>query len=132
MESGMTTDRTITINNERRPLGIYTWVATLRDGAQLIEFETGQGQLSFDIVACRDDVTEVTLIPIKDGHPHITIDIRPGERVEKKWIRTFQVNLDTHEQSEFEVVDAFRLISNKIINHFFVDGVMIVTTRDEP
>lgn len=131
----MTTGRTITIDETRQPLGAYTWVATLRDGTQLIEWETDKPQLSFDIVACRDDVAEVAIIYC---HKYILgtamrIVVQPGERVTKKWIRTFHLNLDTQEQSEYPVVDTAQLITDKpIYHHCMPDGMIVVTTNPEP
>lgn len=131
----MTITRTITINAERRPVGYYTWVATFRDGTQLIEFETDQSQLSFDRVTERDDLAEVALIPYLPGdeRSHIRIVVAPGERVKKVTTRTFDLELDTGAQPERPPIDVFVLISDKPVNHYcYHDGSMVITTHPEP
>ncbi len=128
---------TIQITEDRRPLGHATWVAVFRDGSSLFEFGPDNApQVSFDRVAERDDVAEVHLIPFMQGdvRSYIKINVQPGERVEKKWIRTFTVNSDDpNVQGEHPVIDAFTLVSDKPIRHFmFANGSMLITTEEEP
>ena len=133
---------TIHITEDRRPIGHSTWVAVFRDGSVLFEFapanEAGEfpPQVSFDRVAERDDVAEVHLVPFMQGdvRSYVKIAVQPGERVEKKWIRTFTMQSDDPSvKGEHPVIDAFALISDKPIRHFmFANGAMLITTEDEP
>lgn len=126
-------NRTVTIDAHRRPRGAYTWVASCRDGTQLIEWETGCAEVSFDRVAERDDVAQVDLIPITDGYMRICLVVQPGEHVAKKWVRTYSIDIDTHEQTEAPVIDTFVLLSDKpVYHHCHQPGVMVITTNPEP
>ncbi len=129
----------INITDERKPLGYYTWVALLRDRSELFEFGTDESgndapQVSFDRVAERDDVAHVHLIPYMKDRSHIRIDLQPGERVAKKWIRTIKMLADDPSvQHELPVIDAFVLLSDKPVHHFaFPDGSILITTNPEP
>ncbi len=135
---------TIRLNDTRKPLGYYTWVAICRDGSEIYEFpseETPNGewlvdhpQVSFDVVAKRDDIAQVYLIPVNESrHAYIRIDVQPGEWVTKKWIRTFTANLDQGGIEEKPVIDSFALISEKTVRHYaFPDGSVLITTSEEP
>lgn len=133
---------TIHITEDHRPLGHSTWVAVFRDGTVLYEFapigEDGMAapQVSFDRVAERDDVHEVHLVPFAQGdvRSYVKIAVQPGEKVKKKWIRTFVMQSDDPSiQGEQAVIDAFVLVTDKPVNHFmFANGAMLITTEDEP
>jgi hypothetical protein len=128
---------TINLSSERKPLGTLTWVAILRDGAIIAEFDDDQPQKSFDCLAGLD-VAEVQLIPI-DGATRGVHVLRaaPGEEIKKKWIRTFTMMMDspdeTQSQIEHPVIDAYILISDKPVWHYtFHDGATLITTSEEP
>lgn len=135
---------TIRLNIDRKPIGYCTWVAYFRDGAVLQEFfseqdENGEWidhpQVSFDVVAARDDVAQVHLIPIDDQRrSYVRIDVAEGERVAKKATRHIPINAETGEEVEPPPpIDCYMLITDKPIWHYsYHDGSMIITTAIEP
>lgn len=127
---------TINLREDRRPLGILTWVAYLRDGTTITEFDGDQPQKSVDCLADRD-VAQLHLVPV-DGSTrnYVRIDAQPGEVIKKKWIRTYRLAVDGGSEdapAELPVIDAFMLISEKRVWHYvFSDGVTLITTSEEP
>ena len=121
----------ITCTDNRQPLGIYTWVAILRDGTQINEFNDEEPQKSFDVLSGLD-VSSVHLCPARGVGVYTRILVGPGEYVTKKWIRTFTMNLDSGEQVEQPIIDAYTLHSNKPVNHFTsANGATRITTDED-
>lgn len=128
----------MTITPDNRPLGYYTWVAVLRDGTAIHEFLEGQPQQSIEVV--KDlDVAELHLIPFIPDQPrsYIRIDVAPGQRIVKKWIRSFQQGMDRAQDTiELPVIDAFGLADSEgniaVWHYAFPDGSMLVSTNPEP
>lgn len=109
---------------ENEPIGIYTWVAVLRDGTMIEEYIDGRQQ-SFDMLQDKD-VFQVHLIPFRSVGAYIQITCQPGEFVKKVWTRTF-----THGDVivEHPVIDTFSLISDKPVYHLvYADGGILITT----
>jgi hypothetical protein len=130
----------MTITPENRPMGYYTWVAVLRNGTTIHEFDdNGDPQKSVDLLVGLD-VSEFHLIPFIPDQPrsYIRLDVAPGQRVVKKWIRSFQHGLDRAQDSqELPVIDAFALIDDSgyddpVWHYCFPDGSLLVTTKSEP
>ena len=128
----------LVLPRDNLPIGYVTWAARLRDGTWRTEYVHGEddvfAQVSFDTIASRDDVDLVELLPFLE-HDHrspCVLMLQPGERVVKKWIRTFQVVLQTGRQCEGSVIDCFTILSDLPINHFYLaDGTLIVTTKQD-
>ena len=122
---------TITISEDNRPLGQYTWVALLRDGTTIEECGNPDARLPFDVLHGKD-VHQVHLVPFQDQDlMYIMITCQPGEYVKKVFTRTFQANLDTGDLIEQPVIDSFVLMSEQPIKHFiYPDRSMLITTGE--
>jgi hypothetical protein len=129
----------MTITPENRPMGYYTWVAVLRNGTAIHEFEeSGEPQKSVDLLKGLD-VSEFHLIPFIPDQPrsYIRLDVAPDQTIVKKWIRSFQHGMDRPQDSmELPVMDAFGLADSEgvvaVWHYCFPDGSMLVTTKPEP
>lgn len=134
---------TIRMNDNRRPIGYYTWVAYFRDNSLLQEFYSVQDantlewtdypQNSFEMVSNNPNVFQVHLIPVDNLRPYICIQVAEGERVVKKATRTFTQNLEDGVLVEHPPIDCFMLISDKPVwNYSYLDGSTVITTNPEP
>lgn len=117
-----------------QPLGLYEWVAILRDGTELRELTSGVMQ-SFDVLQGLD-VAEVHLLPLAPGVMYTIIKAASDEFVQKKWIRTLDMSLDDGGQTERPVIDAFRLVAPRQVWHYVVQlhdfPALLITTNEEP
>lgn len=109
-------------------MGRYTWTARLRFGTVVYEFPPGSDrQQSIDVLK-GFDVASLLLASIDEKELGIRLDIAPGESWGKKWIREF--NVLTNE--EMQVVDCVWLKSSKSVYHYIRDGMMVITSNEEP
>ena len=115
------------------PLGVYEWVARLRDGTTIREITLGV-QCSIDDLASLD-VAELHLVPLRSNVTYTVIQARPDERVRKKWVRTFTAT-ENGAQSEHPVIDAYWLETTRTTYHYTSwNGnhmVQVITSSEEP
>jgi hypothetical protein len=128
----------MTIDKDSRPLGYYSWVAILRNGSAVYEYINNEPQKSVNVLRSLD-VAEFHLVPFLPDQPrsYIRLDVAPGQRIVKKWIRTFQQGMDrVQDTAELPVIDAFGLADSQgqvaVWHYAFPDGSILVTTNSEP